>query len=96
MKKIALALSLVGTFSFIQAESDGAFIGVGLGFGQNKVTYDVPLAISSVSQKKNQINYIGVVGYKKFFNENFGLRTYLSYEQSNNKGYGFDLGLFYN
>ena len=84
MKKVALALSLIGAVTFAQAESEGAFVGAGLGFGKNKVTLNV--VGDSLTAKKNNMDYIGVVGYK-FFNGNVGLRTYLSYDQTNKKSF---------
>ena len=84
INKFAVSVALAGILgaSSALAETDGAFVGVQLGFGGAKTTNEVcsagggRSACLTDSKSANALRYGFLAGYKQFFTENFGLRYY--------------------
>ena len=85
INKVALSVALAGILgaSSALAETDGAFVGVQLGFGgaNTKNGYCDELGggmsvCETDSKSANALRYGFLAGYKQFFTENFGLRYY--------------------
>ena len=83
--KIALSFALAGILgaSTALAETDGAFVGVQLGYGGIKTKNEASLSgggetqhESLGSESASALRYGFIAGYKQFFTENFGLRYY--------------------
>lgn len=80
MRKLALsvaAAALLGISGAV-AETDGAFVGVQLGYGGAKVTqeYSSPTESFEDSMSGSAFRFGILGGYKQFFTENFGARYY--------------------
>lgn len=84
INKFAVSVALAGILgaSSALAETDGAFVGVQLGFGGANTTNEVcsagggRSACLTDSKSANALRYGFLAGYKQFFTENFGLRYY--------------------
>ena len=82
--KFALSVALAGILgaSSALAETDGAFVGVQLGFGGANTTNEFcsagggRSACQTDSKSASALRYGFLAGYKQFFTENFGLRYY--------------------
>ena len=84
INKFALSVALAGILgaSSALAETDGAFVGVQLGFGGANTTNEVCSSAGIISicntdsKSANALRYGFLAGYKQFFTEKFGLRYY--------------------
>lgn len=109
MKKLvissAVALALAGSLAV--AEESGAFVGVGVGYGSAKYTFDIAPVQNSTDG--SGIRYEAVLGYKQFFTDSFGLRYYGNFSygdhafklgnndlKSNVMNYGINVDALYN
>ncbi|TQR31890.1 hypothetical protein DMB92_05795 [Campylobacter sp. MIT 99-7217] len=72
MKKTLCSLVLVSSVlsSVAFAENDGFFVGGGLGWASSKVEKN------GNDVTGNDLNLHGILGFKQFFDENFGVRVY--------------------
>ena len=73
----AVALALASSASF--AEENGAFVGVGVGYGGSQVK-------SGEKMNLDGISYEIIAGYKQFFTPNFGLRYYANFAYADASG----------
>ena len=84
INKFALSVALAGILgaSSALAETDGAFVGVQLGFGGANTANEVCSSAGIISicntdsKSANALRYGFLAGYKQFFTEKFGLRYY--------------------
>lgn len=84
MKKVAVSVALAGILgaSSALAETDGAFVGVQLGFGGASTKNEIcelggGMSVCKADSKSaSALRYGFLAGYKQFFTENFGLRYY--------------------
>ena len=84
INKFAVSVALAGILgaSSALAETDGAFVGVQLGFGGANTTNEFcsagggRSACQTDSKSASALRYGFLAGYKQFFTENFGLRYY--------------------
>lgn len=78
MRKLALsvaAAALLGISGAV-AETDGAFVGVQLGYGGAKIKAEDSIGEEMWSGSGGAFRYGIMGGYKQFFTENFGARYY--------------------
>ena len=84
INKFALSVALAGILgaSSALAETDGAFVGVQLGFGGANTANEVCSSAGIISicntdsKSANALRYGFLAGYKQFFTEKFGLSYY--------------------
>ena len=84
INKFAVSVALAGILgaSSALAETNGAFVGVQLGFGGAKTTNEFcesggGMSVCKTDSKSaSALRYGFLAGYKQFFTENFGLRYY--------------------
>lgn len=85
--KLILPLMLIGTLASGK-EDNGVFVGLELGFGENKLTLSSPLTAYNGTASTTALIVGGKVGYKYFFLDWIGLRGYvnLDYAQTADGG----------
>ena len=85
------AVAVLCSTSALFAETSGAFLGLGVGYGNIKLQdkfddhNDIGGGSYKQTEKANGVSYGFVVGYKQFFNDYLGLRYYANLDLTHGK-----------